>query len=335
MDDLPLERPGGRVVMVKTVETKPLISIVMPLFNKADQVRDTIASVQTQTIDDWELVVVDDGSTDGGGALVADLEDQRIRILSQANAGVSAARNCGIEAARSELIAFLDADDLWHPGFLATILELKSDFPEARWYATAYEIHPAEGKPSISRLCGMLGFKRGLLKNYFVLASRSDPPVWTSAVAVQREAIRLIGNFPVGIGSGEDLLTWSRLAVRFPLAYDTTPQAIFLISGIDRMPDPLGLVGNALRALKDEHQDIAGLNDYLGLWYRMQAVMAMRFGQSNLARRLAWHSVRSAPTNSRNVYTLLLAMLPVSTGQKVDHWLRITISKILKKISKP
>jgi glycosyltransferase involved in cell wall biosynthesis len=311
------------MVRLDTGTTKPLVSIVMPLFNKASTVLETIASVRAQTVVDWELVVVDDGSTDGGAALVGDLGEQRICIVRQANAGVSAARNRGLEAARSDLIAFLDADDLWHPCFLATILGLHADFPEARWYATAYEIHPPEGKPHVSRLRGTPGFTRGFLKDYFVVASRSDPPVWTSAVAVQSEAIRMIGGFPVGIGSGEDLLTWSRLAVRFLLAYDVTPQAVFLVSGIERTPDPLGRVGNALEVLAQEHPDTSGLREYLGLWYRMQAVMALRFGQSSLARRLAWGSFRNAPGQWRNSYTLLLSVLPAVASGKLDKWCRL------------
>jgi glycosyltransferase involved in cell wall biosynthesis len=132
----------------------PAISIVMPLYNKAGQVLKTIASVTAQTLSDWELVVVDDGSTDGGPALVRALGDARIRVVSQANAGVSAARNRGIELARADLIAFLDADDLWLPQFLAAILALQADFPQARWFATGYEIRPASGAAFASRLRG-------------------------------------------------------------------------------------------------------------------------------------------------------------------------------------
>jgi hypothetical protein len=95
---------------------------------------------------------------------------------------------------------------------------------------------------------------------------------------VRRDAIQAIGGFPVGIGSGEDLLTWARLAVRYPLAYDARPLAVFVASGIERRPDPADRVGKALVQLVREHPGVPGLRRYLGLWYRMQAVMAMRFG---------------------------------------------------------
>lgn len=308
---------------------KPSISIVMPLYNKADQVLATIASVQAQTVTDWELVVVDDGSTDNGPALLCALEDPRIRIHHQPNAGVSAARNRGIELAHADLIAFLDADDEWQPEFLASVLTLAADFPEAGWYATGYEIrHPREGVFA-SRLRGAPpGFRRGILKEYFDVARQSDPPVWTSATAVRRTALQAIGGFPVGIGSGEDLLTWARLAVRYPLAYDVRPLAVFNVSGIDRRADPANRVGLALEELARNHPGVRGLRAYLGLWYRMQAVMALRFGETALARGLAWRAFRYGPRQWRNGYTLMLAWLPERLRTAIDRTARRLIRRV-------
>lgn len=306
-----------------SMNSAPAVSIVMPLYNKGAQVLATVASVQAQTVSHWELVVVDDGSTDDGAALLQALADPRIRVHRQPNAGVSAARNQGIELARAELIAFLDADDLWQPGFLACILALHADFPAACWYATAYEIRPAQGGGYTSRLRGVSpDFQRGLLPNYFEVAARSDPPVCSSATAVQRAAILAIGGFPIGIGSGEDLLTWARLAVRFTLAYELRPLAVFMMSGIERRPDPLNRVGTALESLLAAHPQAPGLKQYLALWYRMQAVMAMRFKQTGLARRRAKRSFFHGPWQWRNGYTLLLAWLPGFLRRHLDHFLR-------------
>ncbi len=307
----------------------PAISIVMPLYNKAGQVLKTIASVTAQTLSDWELVVVDDGSTDGGPALVRDLQDARIRVVSQANAGVSAARNRGIELARADLVAFLDADDQWSPGFLAAILALVADFPQARWFATAYEIRPTRGASLASRLNGPAkNFSRGILPDYFTVAIASDPPVWTSATAVRRDAIQAIGGFPVGIASGEDLLTWAGLAVRYPLAYDARPLAVFVVSGIERQPDPADRVGKAMVQLVQSFPGGPGLHAYLGLWYRMQAVMAMRFDETALARQRAWQAVRYGPWQLRNLYTLLLALLPATWRQALDAGARNLLANI-------
>ena len=303
--------------------SSPRISIVMPLYNKAETVLDSLRSVLVQTVTDWELIVVDDGSTDGGGEQVSMLGDTRLRLIRQENSGVSAARNAGVELARADLVTFLDADDLWKPYFLAAILALREEYPQAGWFATSYEIRPDAGTSRAVRLSGLRsGFERGLLTDYFRIASRSDPPVWTSAVAVIKTNLQTIGGFPAGISSGEDLLTWARLAVRYPVAYDLRPLAVFKISGIERRPDPHDRVGGALAELAVEYPETDGLREYLGLWYRMQAVMALRFDETALARLDAWRACRNAPWQWRNGYTLVLTLLPRRMRLRIDAWLR-------------
>lgn len=304
------------------------ISIIMPLYNKENLVLSSIASVQAQTFSDWELVVVDDGSTDAGPEQVAALGDTRIRLIRQANGGVSAARNRGIAEARCELLAFLDADDTWLPGFLQAIVALARDFPQARWFATSYLIrHPRDGEYQ-ARLQGVpAGFQRGVLDDYFAVAAVSDPPAWTSATAVFRSQIQDIGGFPEGIASGEDLLTWARLAARFPLAYDARALSVFEVSGIERRPDPAQRVAEALALLQREFPQRSSLKTYLGLWNRMQAVMAMRFNDMVLARRCAWRALCYGPGQWRNAYTLFLSLLPLGGRRFIDEILRKAYKK--------
>src|SRR5215210_566395 len=97
---------------------KPRISVVVPLYNKATFVRRTLNSIAQQTYTDFEVIVVDDGSTDGGAGIVLTEGDPRVRVVTQENMGPGAARNRGISEARGELIAFLDADDEWFPRYL-------------------------------------------------------------------------------------------------------------------------------------------------------------------------------------------------------------------------
>lgn len=305
----------------------PAISIIMPLYNKAEQVLTTIDSVQAQSWRDWELIVVDDGSTDEGPSRVRALADERIRCVSQTNQGVSVARNHGIALARAELVALLDADDTWQPEFLATVASLARDFPEAGWFATGYRIQYPNGAPHDNRLRGIsAGFQRGILRDYFRVAMQSDPPVWTSAVMTRKDALNVIGGFPVGVASGEDLLTWARLAVRFPLAYDGRVLSTFYASGISRAPDRADPVGLALSTLASDYPDQTGLPAYLGLWFRMQAVKALRLGDRPTARRFAWKATRAAPNQWRNPYTLILAWLPDCLSERLDTWLRRLIN---------
>ena len=96
-----------------------------------------------------EILIIDDGSTDGGGEIVKSIVDPGLRLIRQENQGVSTARNRGIAEAEEELIAFLDADDAWKPRFLEVILNLRRRYPEAGVYATANEIIAPDGSKII------------------------------------------------------------------------------------------------------------------------------------------------------------------------------------------
>lgn len=127
----------------------PTVSVVTPVWNAAATVAETVASVRAQSFADWEMLLVDDGSTDGSGALLARLAatDPRMRVLShEANLGAAAARNHAIREARGRFIAFLDADDLWRPEKLA----LQLGFMRAHGHPlsfTAYRRIAADGRP--------------------------------------------------------------------------------------------------------------------------------------------------------------------------------------------
>lgn len=128
---------------------RPAVSVITPVWNAEATLGQTVASVQAQSLTDWEMWLVDDGSTDGSRALARSLAaaDPRLRMLGwDENRGAAAARNAGIRAARAGRIAFLDADDLWHPSKLARQL----DFMDAHGHAfvfSAYRRIDAEGRP--------------------------------------------------------------------------------------------------------------------------------------------------------------------------------------------
>jgi len=115
-------------------------SVVIPLYNKDKHITRAINSVLNQSYRKFEIIVVDDGSTDSGVIEVKKINDSRIRLVQQINLGVSSARNKGISLAKYNFVGFLDADDAWKPDFLETIYFLIKKYPEAGAYATAYEI---------------------------------------------------------------------------------------------------------------------------------------------------------------------------------------------------
>lgn len=117
----------------------PLFSVIIPLYNKEKYIQQTIESVLQQTVVDFELMVVNDASTDKSAEIVSQISDPRIQIIQNPqNSGLSTTRNHGISKASGEIIALLDADDLWKPTFLETIKNLHETFPKASIYGTDY-----------------------------------------------------------------------------------------------------------------------------------------------------------------------------------------------------
>ena len=115
-----------------------MISVLIPLYNKSKSIVATISSVLSQTYKDFEILVVDDGSTDGSGEIIQSIKDDRIRYFRKKNGGVSSARNYGIEKAQYDWIALLDGDDLWKPIFLEEMVEMIQRYPKAALYGSGY-----------------------------------------------------------------------------------------------------------------------------------------------------------------------------------------------------
>ena len=252
-----------------------MISIIIPLFNKEKELISTLESVFSQSVDDYEIVMVDDGSTDDSVKTVREFtDDKRLRIVSQKNSGVGAARNEGIRNARYDLIAFIDADDLWHPEYLETQLGLADKFPEAGLFATEYEMLGTDGKSSPAKINeALLGFDgvEGIIKDYFHIASNSNPPLWTSAVMVRKESLLNVGGFPEGVKSGEDLLTWARLAYANKIAYSKRRLATYVLGhSIPRPPEERDVVGDELEKLYKSSRGHKSMRRYIALWCRMR-----------------------------------------------------------------
>lgn len=294
------------------------ISVVIPLYNKEKQIAHTLQSVFKQTFQDFEVVIVDDGSTDGSVAEVEKFCDSRIRLIHQKNAGVAAARNRGIEEAKGDLIAFLDADDEWKPEYLATQYHLSQKYPDCNVFACNYEFRNTEGKvtPTIIRKLPFSG-EDGILSNYFEVASCSHPPLWTSAVMVKKQAIQKIGGFPVGIKSGEDLLTWARLVVKGRIAYSKKVEAIYelgegyvLTNLPPRRQDKGDPVGKELVRLLSVYPGKMALKRYISHWHKMRASVAIRYGEKLETMMEVLISLYYYPFNTKVLLFFILALMP-------------------------
>lgn len=212
------------------------VSVVIPLYNKGPYIARALNSVLAQTFQDFEVIVVDDGSTDNGAVVVERFDDPRIWLIQQENQGVSAARNRGTEAARAELIAFLDADDEWLPEHLETITRLRKEYPEAGLYATAYFICTSLGKLGlIDSIAVPPSPWEGEMPSYFFAAALSNMPISTSSVGIPKNVFNNIGGFCIGLNIYEDSELWGRIALKYPVAFSWRGGSIYHLAGENRL----------------------------------------------------------------------------------------------------
>jgi glycosyltransferase involved in cell wall biosynthesis len=190
------------------------VSVVIPVYNKAHAVAQTLHSVLAQSVTDMEVLVVDDGSTDGSSAILDGFDDPRLTVIRQANQGVSVARNRGIGMAQSPWIAFLDADDHWDDDHLARLLAASVGGENVAAFANV-RLQSADGAPLLDR-----HIPSQVIDDYFAFALRQGGYVsQTSAMLVRKSEAVAAGLFTPGEKLGEDIDLWSRLALRGPMLY--------------------------------------------------------------------------------------------------------------------
>lgn len=196
-----------------------MFSVVIPLFNKEDCIAKTLESVLNQSFLDFEVIVVDDGSTDASPKIVSSITDHRVRLITQKNGGPSSARNRGILEAKYEYIAFLDADDLWSPVFLEEMVGLIHRFPDAHCWGFNYSVIK-ERKAQAPEPEGDSGYIDGKWRfSYF--------PFCSSSCCCRRSSLIELGCFDERIMYGEDLDMWFRLLLAGRGVMDTRVMAYY------------------------------------------------------------------------------------------------------------
>ncbi len=175
-----------------------LVSVVIPLFNKAPYIRRALTSVLEQTASALEVIVIDDGSTDDGANIARQCGDARVRVISQANSGPGAARNRGLSLARGEFIAFLDSDDYWLPTFLAEGLSGFADYgPTATTLVSAYCLNTP------NQSMGPFWHAQGLNEGLYRLTPRTPVSIvatllrymYTGNMLIRTEFLRQVGGY--------------------------------------------------------------------------------------------------------------------------------------------
>lgn len=204
-----------------------MISIVIPLYNKAQSITHTLDSVLAQTYTDYEVVVVNDGSTDGSDKVVEDYikssitnHKSQIRLVSQPNGGVCSARNAGILAAKGEYVAFLDGDDLWASTYLEELTKMIVDYPEAGMYGIGC-VH-VDGN-HLPKEDAAKSYFRGVLTDWFARGSAFTG----SSTTIRRDIFDKVGLFDTRMTHGEDMDMWWRGLFICPGAYYAKPLAFY------------------------------------------------------------------------------------------------------------
>jgi len=204
-----------------------MFSIVIPLYNKELSITDTIQSVLNQTYQNFEIVIVNDGSTDRSVEVVESIKDSRIRLIHQENKGVSAARNKGIQEAKFDWIAFLDGDDLWKDFHLATFHDLISRYTDQFFFVSGFE-YSIPRKMNINRP----EVEDYVIQNYFK-ECLSEHLIWTGVVVINKKCFEN-DLFNETLTVGEDLDLWARLSKKFEIVKSNKATALYRVEAENR-----------------------------------------------------------------------------------------------------
>ncbi|PWK18209.1 glycosyltransferase family 2 protein [Xanthomarina spongicola] len=203
---------------------KPFFSIIIPLFNKEAYIKNTLLSVFNQSFKDFEVIIVNDGSTDNSLNIVDTFKDERIKIFSKTNEGVSAARNFGFTKASGKFLTFLDADDIWEETFLEQVFKLINNYPEEHVFATALNIRTEKGSYYATYNNLNLNINEIAVLDYFQYSL--DHSILHCASSVfSREVINTIGEFNKTLNTSEDTDYWIRIGLKYPIVFLNKPLA--------------------------------------------------------------------------------------------------------------
>jgi len=267
------------------------LSVVIPLFNKQESVIRAVNSVLNQTKSNYELIIVNDGSTDDSLLNLNNIPQNNLTIISQTNKGVSAARNEGVLAATSNYVCFLDADDEWLPGFLAEIEKQIHISPDSSLYCTGIYLDNefterqlyAEKKFNIYSASN---------KSFYQLFRKNTRIISSSSMCVNKKYFNKIGGFPEGVKYGEDIYLWLKLADMANVSISNKKLAIIHRDAENRAGDLINddigyhvsyFLGNGINTIKKEHQK--DLIKFVIKSAALHALQASLAGKHSLARK--------------------------------------------------
>jgi len=217
--------------MIYKLVENPLVSVIIPCYNAALTLAETVTSVLEQTYKNVEIIIVDDGSTDNSRDVAVSF-GSRVTYIPKENGGPAGARNLGIRRSRGELIAFLDADDLWLPEKLSKQINFLHAHPDTALLCSAVNRKYENGSTEIKSCSDLPDSRISFVRLW------QDNPITTSTVVCHREVFTAVGNFDENktIQSVEDYDLWLRIAGTFTVRFLDEPLAVYNVSnqGLNR-----------------------------------------------------------------------------------------------------
>jgi glycosyltransferase involved in cell wall biosynthesis len=305
-------------------------SVLIPLYNKARYIEGTIKSVLAQTCADFELLVIDDGSNDGGADIVAAFDDPRLRLIRKTNSGVSVTRNLGIELALGEWVAFLDADDWHHPKYLESLLLAQKKFPQADTLGTDFiklPDLPGEWPPHWAALEAEPNFD---LITDLPLRWMDGPTLCTSSTAVRARRLKTMQPcFAPGESDGEDLDLFFRVAELAPVALIRSPLVAHRVEvqgSLSSLLPPLSMSPYVYRMrIRASSGQMAAPQRRSALWLVAQhevSVARQALASGNRVEGMRWllRGKRAAIGKRWWVTAAMVFLFPASLVQYWQHW---------------
>ena len=312
----------------------PRFSIIVPLYNKAPYVVKTIESVLGQTFDDYELIIVDNGSNDGSSEIVAKFSDPRMRMQRlEQNVGVSNASNMGVRMSSAPYITFLDADDWWEPTFLEEMAGLIERHSDAGIYGTGYWI-VKNGKKRLAPIGVEEGFWEGEINYCRVYAKTLCMPLTSISVCMPRAVFDESGGFPADIRLGEDFLLWVRIALKHKVVLLNKPlsnynqDVVVAFRGTHHLhPPEQNMLWHLDEwvALETGNADYKQLVDNLRTYSLMNYLLDRRYrtaARQELAK-VDWNQQPKSVTHlyNRPIWYLFLRKHLLSKGSQIKQWI--------------
>lgn len=265
----------------------PFFSVVISLYNKENFIEDTLKSVLNQTFKDYEIIIVNDGSTDKSEDIVNQFTNSKIKYFSKQNQGVSSARNFGIQKSIAPYIAFLDADDLWFPNHLEELKSLIEKYSNAGIYASRYQLIFKNERKYIPEFRNIPNNFSGLVADYFD-SSLHFAIATSSSVAVSKDVFNEVGLFDTKVSAGEDTDMWIRLALKYDVVIGDSITASY-VHFVENSLSKTSILHKSLKDFdffKEDEEKNVSLKKYLDLYRMERALQYKMASRSELAKKL-------------------------------------------------